>query len=224
MKNKLYIVDRPRKNEYAEAALIDTEYDYDRYVRCPQCGAMVSGAYWKRPREVVLTGRKVPDFLYAYCDNAPFLLSKAALERIQAAGLEGINIAEEIESVRFQRQSKYETPIPTYYHVELAWSRISIDHPHSKIIYGTVRGSFNECLLCRQIPYTYDFIRHLEMDLQKYEGYDIFHVYEMGHTVFLSSRFVDFYKESGLTGLCFDPMQKHGQWATAYFLDGDEDA
>lgn len=225
LENPLFIAESPRKMiEYAEAYPIDVEYDYERYIYCPHCNKRVTGAYWKRPREVVLTSRKVPDFLYACCDEAPFVISKDALDKIQAAGLKGILVAEEIEKVRFQRKSKYETPIPRYYHIELAYSRITIDHLKSKIIYGEPGGSYRFCPLCRGVPRTYNFFRYLELNMEGYEGYDIFHMYEMGGHVLFSKRFIDFYMESGLKGLCFVPAQKHFQWAAAYFLDGDEDA
>ena len=55
MEQSKYIVDYPRKSEFAEAAIIDVTHDYTRFVSCPKCGARVSGAYWARPREVVLT-------------------------------------------------------------------------------------------------------------------------------------------------------------------------
>ena len=222
----LYIVDYPNRSDYAEAAVIKVEYDYDKCVHCPQCGDRVSGAYWKRPREVVLTKRNAPDFLYAYCDNVPFVISEKALEIIRQAGLTGIEKAEEIEFVRYQRNSKKEIPIPKYYHIELSRSRMTIDHTHSVISYGSPYGSAKDaggCSLCRQVPRTYDFFRSLAFHTDKYEGYDIFQTYEMCNTVFLSQRFVDVCKANDLTNLRFDPAQKHGQWTAAYFLDGNED-
>lgn len=154
MSESLYMVDYPRKSAFAESALIEVTYDYDRFTACPECGRRVSGAHWMQPREVVLTSRKVPDFLYSYNDNAPFLLSRKALETIRAAGLTGIRCAEEIEHIRFQRRSKTETPIPTYYHIELERSRITLDHGNSVIQYGTRRYG-DSCPLCRQVPATY---------------------------------------------------------------------
>ena len=61
MDKKLFIAESPRKKiRFAEAYPIDVEYDYDRYSYCPHCKRRVTGAYWNRPREVVLTSRKVP--------------------------------------------------------------------------------------------------------------------------------------------------------------------
>lgn len=223
MNKKLYIVDWPRKTEWAEAAPIDVEYDYERIEKCPHCGEVVSGAYWMPPREVVLTKRKCPDFLYSYSGGTPFVISENAVNKIQQAGLTGIICTDKIEKARFQRKAKVDVFLPNYYYVELKRSRITIDHTHSKIEYGF--GSDRKgCPLCRQVPATYDFFRSLSFHMDDYEGYDIFHIYELGDTVFLSQRFVDFYKESGLTNLHFGPAEKHGRWMAEYFLDGNEDA
>ena len=32
----LYMVDYPRKSAFAESALIDVRYDYDRFTACPE--------------------------------------------------------------------------------------------------------------------------------------------------------------------------------------------
>lgn len=220
MNEKLYIVDYPKKSDYAEAALIQVQYDYDRFDVCPQCGRRVSGAYWKKPREVVLTKHKVPDFLYAYCDNVPFLVSDNFLAKYFAAGLKGIQCAEEIESVRYQRTSKNDSAVPRYFHIELLRSQITVDHQKSIITYGKADGDLF-CPLCNQVPGTYDFIRSLSFK-GAFEGYDIFQTYKLGNTVLLSQRFVDFCNENKFTNLHFAPAEKHGRWAASYFLDGIE--
>lgn len=211
MEQSKYIVEYPRKSEFAEAAIIDVTHDYTRFVSCPKCGARVSGAYWARPREVVLTKQ-----------NAPFVISEKALYEISQAGLKGITCAEEIETVRFQRKTKKERALPKYFHIELARSCITINHQKSEIVYGNQSGI--ACPLCRQIPATYDFCRSLSFCMDFFEGYDIFQIYELGETVFLSQKFVDFYKNSTLSNLHFTPAEKYGAWEASYFLDGNEDA
>ena len=225
---QLYIVDYPRKSEYAEASPIKTEHDYDRFDYCPECGSRVSGAYWIQPREVVLTKHKAPDFLYTYCDSAPFVVSERALEAIRAAGLRGLLQAQEIETVRFQRTPKQEKYLPKYYHIEVARSRITIDHEQSVIKYGT-RGYGGRkegpgCPLCRQVLATYDFCRCLTMKMDEYEGYDIFQTYEMCDTLFLSQRFLDMVKEWELTNMYCKPSRTQGEQTWKYFLEGVENA
>lgn len=223
MENHLYITDFPMKTEYAEAYPIKCAYDYSRFVSCPICAERVSGAYWLPPREVVLTKRNAPDFLYCYSDNAPFVISERALHVIQNAGLTGITHAEEIDIVRFQRKSKKEVVIPKYYHIELARSRITINHEKSVIHYGKSSRT-NTCALCRQVPATLDFTRRLAFNADVYEGYDIFHIYELGDTAFVSERFVEICRKNNLTNLHVTKAEMYGQEIASYFLDGDEDA
>ena len=221
---QLYIVDYPRKSDYAEAGLnTPINYDYDRITRCPRCNQYVSGGYWLRPREVALTRHKAPDFLYFYGDNVPFVVSERVLEAIRSAGLTGLLAAEEIETIRFQRKPKQEKYLPKYYHVEVARSRITIDHARSVIKYGN-RKDGPGCPLCRQVPATYDFIRSLTFHMEEFEGYDIFQVYEMGNILFLSQRFIDMVQALGLTNLHCKSAEKHGEQAWKYFLEGDENA
>ena len=109
MSNQLYIVDYPSKLEYAEEVpRMDKNYDFSKIDKCTECGSNVSGGFWLPPRQVVLSSRKVPDFLYTYGGNTPFLLSKNALMKIQQAGLRGITFAEKIDKVRFHKKSKKE--------------------------------------------------------------------------------------------------------------------
>lgn len=224
---QLYIVDYPRKSEYAEAAITPVNYDYDRCEYCPECGARVSGAYWMPPREVVLTRHKAPDFLYGYSDNVDFVVSDRVIEAIRSAELTGLLVSEEIETVRFQRKPKQEKYLPKYYHIEVARSRITIDHDRSNIKYGSPYGNRKDsggCPLCRPVPRTYDFMRSLTFHMEKYEGYDIFQSYELCNTLFVSQRFVDTAGKWGLTNLHYTPVQTHGEWAWKYFLEGDENA
>ena len=223
MSRTLYLVDYPRKSAFAESALIGRQYDYDRFISCPVCGRQVSGAHWVQPREVVLTSRKVPDFLYQYGGNTDFLLSERALEVIRSAGLTGIVGAQEIELVRFQRKAKKEVPLPRYYFIELARSRITVDHAHSVIRYGKM-GTRETCQQCQQVPATYDFFRKLVLNMEADEGYDIFQTYELGDQICLSQRFLDICRQEGLTNLHCTIAQDHNKWMAEYFLDGNEDA
>lgn len=217
MVNNLFVIEYPIETRFAEAAPIPVKYNYEKCTSCPQCGKLASGAYWMQPREVKLTKHNTPDFLYTVSGNTPFLLSERALEKIRQAGITGLTCAEEIESVSFQRKSKKELAIPKYYYVELVRSPITIDHQNSQITYGSKYGE--KCPLCRQVPRTYDFFRGLAFQGDVENVYDLFHIYELGDTVLLSQRFVDFYRESGLTGLCFVPAKEYGRELTDFLFD-----
>lgn len=225
MEPELYIVKYPWKTEYAEEDVLDNvNYDASKAERCPLCGRRVSGSFWMQPREVVLTNRRTPDFLYSYSSEAPFLLSERALTVIRQAGLTGIVNAEEIEHTRFKRKGKKEVLIPKYYYIELARSSMTVNHEKSVIVYGNQgEETYAEpCPLCRPVPGTYDFIRHLEFNMEQYEGYDIFFTYELGGDAILSKRFVDVCQANGLTNLHYRPAAKTGAKEAAYFLDGVE--
>lgn len=214
MEQELYIAIRPLTDKYAEVAILDNEeIDDNAADLCPLCGRRVSGSYWMRPREVVLTSRRVPDFLYC-CGGSkpPFLISERALTVIRQEGLTGIKDAQEIEYVRFQRKAKKEVPIPKYYYLELERSKMTINHEKSSIVYGGCQGGAysTACPLCRPVAGTYDEHRHLEFHMEQYEGYDIFHTYELCSTTFLSRRFVDVCRKYRLTNLHFTPAEKYG--------------
>ena len=212
MEQELYIAIYPMTGKYAESyPPDDVEYDDNMADLCPLCGGRVSGSYWMRPREVVLTSRRVPDFLYCYGGGKPpFLISERALTVIRQEGLTGIKDAQEIEHVRFQRKAKKEVPIPKYYNIELERSKMTINHEKSSIVYGRQDdGPYTKpCPLCHPVPKTYDFLRHLEFHTEEYEGYDIFHTYELCDTTFLSRRFVDVCRENRLTNLHFESATK----------------
>ena len=222
MNTKLYTVKLSGYREYAESFPVDIEYDFTKFVLCPVCNERVSGGFWPPPREVVLTKQNAPDFLPGVIDTTPFVVSEKAMRAIQSAGLTGITQVDEIEHVRFLRKSKKEHPIPKYYRIELARSRITIDHDRSVIVYSP-SSNRKVCSLCRQKPACYDFTRSLSFHMENYEGYDIFQTYELCSTVFLSQRFVDFYENSGLTNLRYGPAEKDGSEIAEYFLDGNEE-
>ena len=159
MNNDLYVLKYPLTSVFAESVPIKTEYDHNISVRCPSYGKWMSVSYWISPREIVRSKRKLPDFLYNYGDYVRVHLSENAIRQILQSDLKGITKVEEIESVRFQRKSKEVTVPPKYYRIEVARSRVTIDHGNSDITYG--KSDYGYCPLCRQVPTTYDEIKKL---------------------------------------------------------------
>jgi uncharacterized protein YbaR (Trm112 family) len=212
MNSPFYIVEYPRDSKFAEDAPLITgptvpQYDDSLKKVCPVCGRNVSGGLWLRPRHIVLTSRRIPDFLYTYSDEIPFLLSDHALKEFQNAGLNGILKAEPIEYSRYLRKSKQEVPIPTYYHVEVARSRITIDQENSNICYHSHLEGV-PCPICRPVPAVRMAVQNLTYHMEQYEGYDIFQTYEQGDTLFVSQRFIDFVQARKLTNFHCCPAHK----------------
>lgn len=213
----LFIVTYPQIAKYAETAPVLTGndaslYDFDQIERCPQCGQVISGARWIPPRKIVLTSRKVPDFLYTYGSSTPFLLSAKAFAEIRNAGLTGIKFAEPIDHARYLRKSKKEVAIPNYYYIEVEKSRITIDQDQSVTEYCE-SPTYTKCPLCCPVPGARMAVRNLHWNMEEFEHYDIFQTYEMRKTLFVSKRFVEFCKDKGLTNLHCCPSS---EWKFGY--------
>lgn len=213
METQFYIVEQPDGKYAEEACLASTlkvHGDESQDV-CPRCGGGVSGLGWLRPRNIVLTNRRIPDFFYLWGANVPFLLSERALKVIQEAGLTGIRNVEPIDDARFLRKSKKEVPIPQYYHFELPFSRITMDQERSIIGYGPIVAEDRICPQCNPYGRSKNGYYGVSYHMENFEGYDIFHTFENCNTVFVSQRFVDVCRENGLTNLHICPIQDRGK-------------
>jgi hypothetical protein len=210
---QIYKVEQP-DGYYAEEACLaymEPEYDFTPRELCPKCGKTLNSGYWLRPRHIVLTNRRIPDFLYVWGTSVDFLLSERALEVIREAGLTGIKNVEPIDSARFLRKAKKEVAIPQYYHFEVERSMIQLDREHSRIKYGSTVHEDWICPLCDPVGRTKDFLYGVNFHMDAYEGYDIFHTIENFDSLFVSKRFVDVCREAGLTNLHVCPVQGWGK-------------
>lgn len=213
METQIYVVEQPDGYYAEDACLLSTEMkhgDEPQFV-CPRCGAWVSGRSWLRPRKIVLTSRRIPDFFYVWGPSVPFLLSERALKVIQEAGLTGIQNVEPIDEARFLRKSKKEVPIPQYYHFELPFSMITMDQERSIIGYGSGVTEAQICPLCNPYGRSKNGYYGVAFHMENFEGYDIFHTFENCSTVFVSQRFVDVCRAHGLTNLHVCPIQDWGK-------------
>ena len=213
MDTQIYVVEQPDGHYAEDACLVSTksEYDFSPREACPKCGKQLNSGYWLKPRHIVLTNRRVPDFFYVWGTSVDFLLSERALQVIREAGLTGIKNVEPIDSARFLRKAKKEVPIPQFYHFEVERSMIRLNHERSCISYGKTVHPERICSLCDPLGRTRDFYRGAVFHMEDYEGYDIFHTIENGDTLFVSHRFVDVCREAGLTNLRVCPVQNWGK-------------
>ena len=174
MRPQIYICDYPETQKFAEAVTCDdTVYDYDTFEKCPLCGRGVSGSYWLKPRKVDVDRKKLPDFLYITGGTGTFLISERVWNAFQTSGLTGIKAAVEIDDLLYRGKSLVDGGSSRYYMLELARSKAAVDHEKSSIVYGDTHED-RVCSLCDPKGATYDFFRGLHLDMENYEGYDIF--------------------------------------------------
>lgn len=204
----MYTLGLPMNSKYAEdiCELHHIHYDFSLIERCPICGTPVSGGKWVEPKKVVLSGKKAPDFLLCIPPDVHYLLSERAMEAVRSYGITGIIKAEKIQDVAYKRHGTLKAP--DYYQLTIERSRVTINHQVSIIQY-MMSHSTRTCPLCRQVPALYDSIGKLQLNLEQYEGYDIFHIYELGNCVFLSQKFVDMCKQEKLTGFWYNTLDNH---------------
>lgn len=206
---RIYICEIPETTKYAEAEAAEgTVYDFDVFEKCPECGRPVSGGYWKRPHIIDINKRKLPDFMYIAGGTGTFLVTERVLNAFRQNQLTGILSAEEIDVIQYRGQPLNSQSNPRYYSLKLARSFASIDHERSEILYGDYYEE-KRCSLCNPKGATKDFFRRLEMNMDRYEGYDIFTIYELGEATFVSQRFVDFCEHNGFSNLRATPIENY---------------
>lgn len=202
-----YEVRLPGNGKYAESFGVNPEYDFTPRALCPVCGQNLSPGYWIHPRQLSLTKRKTPDILACYSAESLFLFSERAIQAMQKHGITGITKIEKTDSVVFQRKSSDPTPPPDYYDLLFVRSRVTINHQESKIKYLHNYVDKPICPVCCPVGRLSHEYYELVYNMEEYEGYDIFHTWERGGTVFVSQKFLDMWKEEKLTGLWYSTAE-----------------
>ena len=210
MSANIYIAIEPEKQKYTEGLAEDVEYDESQTPRCPKCHAPIAGMKWVGDKKVSITKKPLPDFLYIYGGAAlPFLVSEKAMNCLLENGITGIEKYEPINSFFIKKAEK----TLNYYDLSITRLDLPIDHEKSQINYGTVHPE-QICELCNPKGCTKDFIFSLHLKNESAPECDIFHIYEMGSTAFLSERFIKVVEDNKLTGLSyvdihdFDPVAR----------------
>ena len=164
---------------------------------CPVCGRLMGRRYWPEPRKIILSKPKYGDFVSG---NA-YLVSENFKTAYEQSDLKGIKkfIPVEVEKVRYAR--KHPAKPPQYYSLEVVYSLAQLDRVKSKIEYDVdLTASNKACSLCS--PYgiaAKSVINGLHIDTTNWAGEDIFHIHEMGSSVYASQKFVDFCLEHNFT-------------------------
>ncbi len=202
MDSKLYIIVYPSTSKYAEGEIINPEYDSTQRDFCPMCGQPVSSSKWAGERVVKVNKKNIPDFLYLYGSNMPFVISEKGYRILNENGITGVVKANKIDKIIFKENNMNET----FYQLYLERMSYAIDHINSNIVYGEERVG-EKCELCSPSGKTIDFICgfRLGMKIDK----DIFNIYEMGDAVLVSERFIQVCKDNKLIGLFYEEVRDY---------------
>lgn len=180
--------------------------DDSRYIpecpRCPKCGARIGLDYWAEPRKAILSRPKYGDFV----SGNEFLVSEQFKEAYKKSGLKGVERFVPVEIIKV-RHIRNNPPVPPkYFSLELGYSFARIDINKSVIL-----GQYDEryCDLCNPFSCTKDKIDGIYIDDTNWEGEDIFHLHEMGVSVFVTQRFVDFCIDHEFTNFMYVSTQDY---------------
>lgn len=206
MNSNTYIAIYPPTAKYAWGEVVDPIYDENNISLCPMCKGFLSGMNWIGEKTLEIRGRKnIPDFLYAYGINNPFVVSEKALTVLKENDIKGITDTEKIDRIIVKKEITNQT----FYMMTLERCIFPIDYTQSKIVFGKNFHPERKCKLCNPVGRTKDFILGLYFDRKTDVDMDIFHTYEMGDTVFLSEQFVKVCQANNLTGLFYENVTEY---------------
>jgi hypothetical protein len=163
---------------------------------CPKCGAPIGMRYWLEPRRIILSKPKYGDFV----SGQEYLVSEGFKSAYDQSDLKGIKafIPVEVAKVRYLKKN---SPSPSqYYALDLERSYARIDHEKSFITWEMETQDHKKiCELCNPFGTVSIEIKGICIDDSNWGGEDIFHLHEMGSTVYASQKFVDFCLEREFT-------------------------
>ena len=205
MDSKIYIVTPPRKAKYAEAMPIRPKYDDVNIEHCPECGANLQLSKWIGEKTIRINKKDIPDFMYIYggSDNW-FVISEKAYHVLMDNQVTGLIGAEKINKILYKKEI-VEQPL---YEVLLERRLYPIDHNRSRIIYGEEHPE-KICRVCNPLGRTRNVICGLYFKPNIQIDLDIFKIYEMTSSVFISERFVRIVEDNHLTGLHYEYIHEY---------------
>ena len=179
--------------------------------KCPKCGEAVGKLDWFEPRKIKLSKPKYGDFVY----GVRLLVSENFKNAYEKSNLKGIKEFLPVNVVKVNRLGKKPLPEMRYYTINLMYSFATIDLDKSKI-YGKPMGRY--CELCKRTGIWINEIDGLYIDDSNWKGEDIFHIYEMGSTIFISQKFVDFCLDNNFSNFkCINTRDYQRLFHKAFF-------
>ncbi|MCL2565438.1 MAG: hypothetical protein FWE24_06460 [Defluviitaleaceae bacterium] len=171
---------------------INTNNYADTGFKCSKCSAPIGALYWLEPRRVILSKPRYGDFV----SGQRYLFSEKVKTAYEQSDLKGVKAFIPVEIAKVRYMHKGSPKPPQYYALELEYSYAGVDIEKS-----VVRGNPHEgwCTLCNPFRNTKNEIRGIYIDDTNWGGEDIFHLYEMGGSVYASQKFIDFCEEHKFT-------------------------
>lgn len=179
---------------------------------CPECGGALTSLEWLSPLQVELSKPKYGDFAFGL--THPFLVSERFKDLYQKSGLKGIEEFRPVEVVKIRHKRKTSSEPPQYYHVKIVYGKTVIDPVLSQITY------YGEptCSVCR--IGTIESYEKTILDLDTWDGADIFSPIGLPGAIVVSEKFRDFVKEHGFTNLELTPAEECGDpWFSRPYIE-----
>lgn len=157
---------------------------------CPRCGRVVSMMKWQRPLKIILSAKKIGDFIFG---TLPYpIVSKRFKELYEVSDLRGIKEFRRVDRMRFKK----EIIDAEYYYLELERIDVKVKVAQGEFI---IEDEISICQLCRPDKRTYIKIKGLLVEENvNMINKDIFLTYLQGDTVFCNERFMQFCKDNKL--------------------------
>lgn len=191
--------------DYGEFSCVDNpKYDSESAFKCPECGRLILGRKWLRPYNIIFASRKFPDILYA---SPEILFSERFKVLYEDAGLKGIISFEPIDNYRFARKSTKEVTPPQYYRPIISHSNMTINYDKSDFEWLKSDDYERVCPVCRPNAKLDKITFSLVLNQERYNGEDIFYLYERGQMICLSQNFVDWAVTNQITNFICSNIQ-----------------
>ena len=153
-----------------------------------------------------IVSEKAKGILAENFDNA---IDFSDIEMVSFRDFTSLEIKKMRDSIGSAALKKIPNDPPQYYRLLLKRQGADLDFKKSNI------RLVLDCKRCGCRDYEIPNVKHVDGKLfypklsiieSTWKGYDIFHVEGYGNTVFCTERFVEVYKQAGLTGLIFEQM------------------
>jgi hypothetical protein len=185
--------------------------------RCPVCHGIVSSKPWLPPYKAKLSSAKPEkwgDFLWV--GGTSLAVSKRFREVYERESLKGIDsFTEPIEIVRYGTRKTGDLPIkpPEYYVIRIPWGGENQDDNSSEVIY--LKPDELKCNYCRA-RVMHRTQPHIFIDIESWNGSDIFRPRGTPVTEMVSERFYEVCKRHQFTGALLIPGSEFGYDSQRY--------